>query len=67
MSADTKEKQTFSSGIFRITEIETILSNDNYIEKEFLLEKNIKEKTATESCCGLDDGRICPTPAAKNV
>merc|ERR1712150_158141 len=28
---------TFQSGKFRVTELETILSNEDYVEKEFLL------------------------------
>ena len=38
--------------MFRVTEIETIIANDNYIEKEFLLEQITKEDTQSTLCCG---------------
>ena len=36
-----------------MTELETILSNDDYIEREFLLERTSKLNSPTQSCCGL--------------
>ena len=39
ISQDNKDFATFQSGMFRVSEIETVVSNDDYIEKEFLLEK----------------------------
>ena len=43
---------SFIFGNYKITELETILSNDNYIEREFLLERTSKWDSPTQSCCG---------------
>merc|ERR1719400_2200201 len=43
---------SFIFGNYKITELETILSNDDYIEREFLLERTSKWDSPTQSCCG---------------
>jgi hypothetical protein len=38
--------------MFHVTELETILSTDDYIEKEFLIEKISKEDTPNSTVSG---------------
>ena len=49
----------------RVTEVETIISNDNYIEKEFLLEKIAKEDNQAALCCGPCVGGEVPSTTTK--
>ena len=51
---------TTKSDIFRVTELETVIENEDYIEKEFMLER--VEKTKTGLLCVLGKGEKTSTP-----
>ena len=53
--------------MFRVTEIETIIANDNYIEKEFLLEKINKGDIQSTLCCGTRADHGVPPPSTKGL
>ena len=59
------EKATFTtdttkSDIFRVTELETVIENEDYIEKEFMLERVEKTKTGFFSSLDKEDNTSTP-------
>ena len=59
------EKATFTtdttkSDVFRVRELETVTATEDYVEKEFLLERVEKNNAGAPNCCGQGSEEIKP-------
>ena len=59
------EKATFTtdttkSDVFRVTELETVTATEDYVEKEFLLERVEKNNAGAPNFCGQGSEDIEP-------